>query len=377
MAKEKCSFIMYYEWGDIIENLQTEKGYRLVTAIFNYVRKGVEPDFSNDQLMQITWIPIFNQLNRDSDSYKKKCEQNAENGKKGGEAKGEAYAKRREEQIANAISENNKIANAKNGNSEKSKIADNDNVDDSVNVSDNDSDGGNVVVYDNEPSGLPQNTTQAPSLEEVKNELLTIGFTENVSEKTASEFYQYNTTHGWKFLSYARWQDKLMDWINRNDALKKAYTEITERKTKEQEEKKKEQQHWEEYNRKYWDNDIGRYALNQSAEDFYDYVCSDRHYSYDDEVCKRIYDFFMKDEIEQLYKDDAVEIGDPERNVIRISERGKCAELIKHFNKGDERACFLMPFVWKSREDELKELDERNKILVRAKMEEDDNLPFE
>lgn len=371
MAKEKNSFVMYYEWDYIFSALPMDKCGELIKAIYSYLVRGENIDYSNDLAMNIAWNQIRNQFDRDTEKYKRKCEQLAENGKAGGIASGQSRSKTKQNE-ANASSVKQNEANE----ADNVNVDVNYSVDASVDVSDNDSDSGNVVVCDNEPSGLPQNTTQAPSLEDVKNELLTIGFTEDVSEKTASEFYQYNTTHGWKFLSYARWQDKLMDWINKNYALKKTYDEIIERKTKAQKEEEEKQQHWEEYNKKYWDNDIGRYALNQSAEDFYDYVCSDRHYSYDDEICKRIYDFFMKDEIEQLYKDDAVEIGDPERNVIRISERGKCAELIKHFNRGDERACFLMPFVWKSREDELKELDERNKILVRAKMEENDSLPF-
>ena len=371
MAKEKNSFVMYYEWGAIIRKLQTEKGYQLILAIFDYVENGIEPDFSNDLLLQVAWIPIFNQLNRDADSYRNKCEQNAKNGKKGGEAKGEAYARRKEEQIANAISGNTKIANAKKENSEKAKIADNDDVDVDV----DDSDDGNVVVCDNEPSGTRQDTTQIPSLEDVKNELLAIGFTEEQSEKASREFYQYNESHDWKFLPYAKWQDKLDGWIGRDVALKDEYKKLKNKKTKEQAEAEEEECRQREFDEKYWDNDINRYDLNYSPEDFADYIYGDRHYYGDDELCRRMHDFFIPEELEQMYKDGAVEMGDPDRYVIGLYERGKCKELIIHFMKRHVRSRGIVPFVWKSREDELEERNQKNTQVMYEEPEYAE-LPF-
>lgn len=125
MAKEKNSFVMYYEWGDTFRELPMEKRSKLIIAIFDYAEKHIEPDFSDDLMMRLVWNPIHNQLDRDYERYIQQCEKNAKNGRKGGRAKGEAYAKRREE-IANAISEKQNLANAKNAKSKIAKIADND-----------------------------------------------------------------------------------------------------------------------------------------------------------------------------------------------------------------------------------------------------------
>ena len=60
--KERKSFIFYYDWWDIFEPMtQTQKG-DLLTGIYDYVRKGTEPNYS-ELGMQIAFNVIRNALN--------------------------------------------------------------------------------------------------------------------------------------------------------------------------------------------------------------------------------------------------------------------------------------------------------------------------
>ena len=79
--KERKSFIFYYDWWDIFEPMtQTQKG-DLLTGIYDYVRKGTEPNYS-ELGMQIAFNVIRNTLNRDSEKYEKICKQRSEGIKK-------------------------------------------------------------------------------------------------------------------------------------------------------------------------------------------------------------------------------------------------------------------------------------------------------
>lgn len=366
MAKEnnRLSFVMYTEWGMIFRELPDSKCKQLICSVYDYVENGVDPDFEDDILMKISWNQIWHQLERDYIKYEETRKKRAEAGKQGGVASGYSRSKIKQNEANEANASNAKQNEA------------NEAVDVDVDVSENVDKDVCVVVNNDEPSGTPQSTTQKPSLEEVMNELLSVGFTEEQSEKASREFYQYNESHDWKFLPYAKWQDKLDGWIGRDVTLKDEYKKLKNKKARKQAEAEEEERRQREFDEKYWDNDSNRYGLNHSPEDFADYIYGDRHYYGDDEFCRRMHDFFIPEELEQMYKDGAVEMGDPDRYVIGLYERGKCEELIIHFMKRHVRSCGIVPFVWKSRDDELEELSARNYQMMDDE-EDYGELPFE
>lgn len=359
MANGKKSFVMYYEWDVIFSALPEDKCGELVKTVYGYLLRGEDPDYSSDLVMKISWSQIKNQLDRDAEKYKKKCEQLAENGKAGGIASGKSRSK----------CLNGEANASKSKQNEANEAVD---VDVSVDAYDNE----NVVVCDNEPSGAKNTNSQIPSLEEIKNEILSIGFTEAESGRTSREFYKFNESRNWNFLSYAIWQDKLNEWLSRDNVLKGKYAKLKNRRTKEQKETEERQRKREEYDKKYWDNDDARYDLNKSPEAFVDYVCGDRHYSCDDDLCRRMRNFFVTEEIEQMYIDESVEFGSPDRNVIRLNASGKCAELIQHFLNGDERSCRIELFVWSPREEQTVTNELQNQFAY-MEPEEITELPFQ
>ena len=123
--KERKSFIFYYDWWDIFEPMtQIQKG-DLLTGIYDYVRNGTEPKYS-ELGMQIAFNVIRNTLNRDSEKYERICKQRSEGIKK-------RWSVNREEYLS--IDKNTSVTDNDNVNDNK-----NDNVNDNVNVNDNDTD---------------------------------------------------------------------------------------------------------------------------------------------------------------------------------------------------------------------------------------------
>ena len=119
--KERKSFIFYYDWWDIFEPMtQIQKG-DLLTGIYDYVRNGTEPKYS-ELGMQIAFNVIRNTLNRDSEKYERICKQRSEGIKK-------RWSVNREEYLS--IDKNTSVTDNDNKN---------DNVNDNVNVNDNDTD---------------------------------------------------------------------------------------------------------------------------------------------------------------------------------------------------------------------------------------------
>lgn len=85
MGKKK-GFIIYNDWCDIFEPLNFEERGRLISSIFDYVNKDIEPDFE-DSGLRISFNVIRNALKRDEVKYEKKCLINAENARKRWEMK--------------------------------------------------------------------------------------------------------------------------------------------------------------------------------------------------------------------------------------------------------------------------------------------------
>ena len=123
--KERKSFIFYYDWWDIFEPMtQIQKG-DLLTGIYDYVRNGTEPKYS-ELGMQIAFNVIRNTLNRDSEKYERICKQRSEGIKKRWSVNKEEYL---------SIDKNTSVTDNDNVNDNV-----NDNGNDNVNVNDNDTD---------------------------------------------------------------------------------------------------------------------------------------------------------------------------------------------------------------------------------------------
>ena len=86
------TFLIFGEWEDNCEELTDEEFGQMMRAVFAYCRRGENPTFS-DRFMRACWRPIQQAIDRANNAYEAKCEQNRENGKKGGRPKKEETEK--------------------------------------------------------------------------------------------------------------------------------------------------------------------------------------------------------------------------------------------------------------------------------------------
>ena len=83
---EKNSFLLYVNFGKQIRMLSMEERGELITAIFEHEEHGrVEQQLS--PRTELVFSFIADTLERDRIAYEKRCEQNRENGKRGGRPK--------------------------------------------------------------------------------------------------------------------------------------------------------------------------------------------------------------------------------------------------------------------------------------------------
>ena len=82
MTNQK-SFVLYDNYWNQLEFLTMEQRGELLTAIFEY-RKFGECKTQLSQINQVVFSFIRDTLERDAESYKRRCEANRENGKRGG-----------------------------------------------------------------------------------------------------------------------------------------------------------------------------------------------------------------------------------------------------------------------------------------------------
>lgn len=112
----KNSFLIYYEYEEQLSILSDEQLGILLRAIFKYEKYNEIPKL--DGVLQLAFMFIKGNLDRDREKYDKRCETSAINGKLGGRP-------------------SSKKPNSKpNKNLKKPKKADNDNVNDNVNDND-------------------------------------------------------------------------------------------------------------------------------------------------------------------------------------------------------------------------------------------------
>ncbi|MBE6802885.1 MAG: hypothetical protein E7530_08395 [Ruminococcaceae bacterium] len=79
--KERKSFLFYYDWFNVLKNPNYSQVGRVVMAIEEYEKSGIEPQF-RDSTSKIAFTVISNTLIRDAEKYEKKCLKNAENARK-------------------------------------------------------------------------------------------------------------------------------------------------------------------------------------------------------------------------------------------------------------------------------------------------------
>lgn len=86
--KEKQSFIVYYEWEEMLKFMTNAQIAEIFCAMFSYAKRGETPEFSSP-LLNSTFCVIKYALDRDWEKYKQRSSINSLNGKKGGRPKTE------------------------------------------------------------------------------------------------------------------------------------------------------------------------------------------------------------------------------------------------------------------------------------------------
>lgn len=96
---EKKSFVLYYDMFEQMKLLNAEQRGELLLAIFEYECTG-EVNAELCPMSQLAFSFIRATLERDRAEYEKRCEKNAENGKKGGRPKTKGVLEEADEKMA-------------------------------------------------------------------------------------------------------------------------------------------------------------------------------------------------------------------------------------------------------------------------------------
>ena len=176
---DKKSFVMYESWGAAIEKMSNEQAGELIKAIYAYQK---DPDaVPEDPALAFVFELIKQQLDADSQRYKEACAARSEAGKKGGRPKANVSDKKQ------MVSEESKKSKCF---SEKAKKADNDNE------YDND-------LKENTLEGVKEKRFAPPTLQEVKDYCLKMGYT----HVNAERFIDYYASNGWMV-----GKNRMKDW---------------------------------------------------------------------------------------------------------------------------------------------------------------------
>lgn len=124
MAEDKKSFVVYHDIKEVLDDLTDEQAGKLFRSMVNYSVEGSEQPL--DGVLKFIFIPIRQQMDRDSTKWEGIREKRAEAGRKGGIKSGESRRKANE---ANALSASSNEANE--------AVNVNVNVNDNVTVNDN------------------------------------------------------------------------------------------------------------------------------------------------------------------------------------------------------------------------------------------------
>ena len=174
---DKKSFVMHESWGAAFEKMSDAQAGELIKAIYAYQK---DPDAApEDPALAFVFELIKQQLDADSQRYKEACAARSEAGKKGGRPKANASDKKQ------MVSEESKKSKCF---SEKAKKADNE--------YDND-------LKENTLEGVKEKRFAPPTLQEVKDYCLKMGYTHVDAER----FIDYYTSNGWMV-----GKNRMKDW---------------------------------------------------------------------------------------------------------------------------------------------------------------------
>ncbi len=76
--KEKQSFVVYYEWEEMLQFMTDSQIAEILRAMFSYAKRGKTPEFSSP-LLNTTFCVIKYAIDRDSEAYANRCKKNSEN----------------------------------------------------------------------------------------------------------------------------------------------------------------------------------------------------------------------------------------------------------------------------------------------------------
>lgn len=77
--KDQKGFIVYGDTKAVVDELTNEQAGELFRGMLNYFVDGTDPEFSD--VLKIAFIPIRQQMDRNSDKYAKMCDRNRKNAK--------------------------------------------------------------------------------------------------------------------------------------------------------------------------------------------------------------------------------------------------------------------------------------------------------
>lgn len=106
MSKEQKGFIVYGDIKAVLDELSDDQVATLFRGMVDYFVSGKEPKFSG--VLKFVFIPIKQQMDRDSDKYEKKCERNRKSANKRWEREKDANACERMQTHANDANTNAK-----------------------------------------------------------------------------------------------------------------------------------------------------------------------------------------------------------------------------------------------------------------------------
>ena len=109
---QKTAMLLPYEFEPIFKSLPLEQAGLLILALYQYEHEEVEPDFSDNEILQFSWkTHIKPKIDEYKEKYKKTCEARREAGSKGGKSNQEkqkqakqanaTFNKQNEQKVAN------------------------------------------------------------------------------------------------------------------------------------------------------------------------------------------------------------------------------------------------------------------------------------
>lgn len=188
---ERDSFILYTEIREVIETLTLEQKGILFQAILDYA-SGI-PINITDPIVNIAFIPIKQNLDRNNEKWEQKKIARSEAGKKGMRNRWHKGESEEDNKDNNVIGVNNKNNNAY-------QDITNITVNENVNVNGNGNVNGNVNVKKGEDK--PRNVFKPPTLEEVKEYCF-----ERNNGIDAQQFIDFYSSKGWMI-----GKNKMKDW---------------------------------------------------------------------------------------------------------------------------------------------------------------------